>query len=241
MCLLLHNILLSYSIAKKYNQGIIPFDDILQTGNEGLITAANKFDVTINETFSTYATYWIRQKISRFLITQLPLTISQNAYDDLRKYNREVDKFFIKNGYEPSLHEISEILGWTLEKTYDIQALMKKTLNIDTAEERFDVMYNKQIVDPFDSDIETIFDNIEIRALMPKWFEMAKLTDIEKEVLIRHYGINGEPETYETIGKDHLVSRQRIEQLHAKAFDKLRKVNEIHEYFDAIGRHTKNR
>ena len=236
-----HNILLTYSIAKKFYRGIIPFDDLLQSGNEGLLEAVNNYDASLGYAFSTYATWWIRQKIQRFLVTQLPVTVSQNAYDDLKEYNNALNTFYMENGYEPSLQQISEILGWSKERTYDINSILEQVVNLDTTSEISDVVIknNKPNLNPFTSDVETIFDNIELRALVPKWFEKAGLSDIEKEVLSRHYGLSGEAETLDAIGQKHMVSRQRIDQIKTRAINKMKKVSEIEEYFEILGRETR--
>lgn len=217
------NLLLVVSIAKKYQNCGMPFLDLIQEGNLGLMKAASKYDGSKGFRFSTYATYWIRQAISRALGEQSrAIRIPSNLLELLSKVKKAKAELMQTNGTEPSEKEIADHIGADLDKVQTVLDLAQVTTSLDT---------------PVDDEGETcigdlIADNTAENPLSKLLREansqiiqsvLNTLPPREAEILRMRFGINREkPMTLEEVGQHYGLTKERIRQVENKAIRKLR-------------------
>ena len=219
------NLRLVVKIAKRYMNRGLPFLDLIEEGNMGLIKAVERFQVDKECRFSTYATWWIRQSIERALVNQsrtirLPVHVSDNV-NRMLKATKEVLK---KLNHEPSEEEIAEAMGAPVDEVRRLQQLVKKTYSIEHPlgendnYSLMDTLEDSSVVNPAE-----LLENQDQYEFVNKW--LASLKENEREILMLRFGLNDcEPETLDTIGKRYGVTRERIRQIEAKSIDKLRRM-----------------
>lgn len=217
------NLRLVVKIAKAYANRGLPLSDLIEEGNIGLIKAAEKFQLSKNCKFSTYATWWIRQAIERALMNQprvirLPVHIVEN----INKLNKSLKKLRQKDGKEPSIEEVSEDMEFPARYVKDLMILVEKTSSLEAPLGGSDEHFLLDTIEDKDSESPDMLLNKERVANKVKDC-LECLSAAEKKVLTLRYGFGGEDSmTLESIGKIFKLSRERIRQIEVTALTKIR-------------------
>ncbi len=223
------NLRLVISIAKRYiGQGVL-FMDLVQEGSLGLIKAAEKFDYTKNFRFSTYATWWIRQTITRAIANNSKtIRIPVHMIDKIRVYKKEFSRFNFDFGREPTDYEMMKIMKLTKKKLQSIKkAIMSEPISLETPVTD-DLTIQDYIIDETYKTPEKYTEKISMSKDIEELLEY--LDDREKNIIIKRFGINQqECETLEQLGKSMGFSKERIRQLEGEALRKLRRNENIQE------------
>lgn len=219
------NLRLVVKIAKRYINRGLPFLDLIEEGNMGLIKAVERFKISKECRFSTYATWWIRQSIERALVNQsrtirLPVHVS----DDINKMLRVTRDLVQKVNREPSAKEVADAMGASPVHVRRLMILLKKTFSIERPMgENNDYFLIDTIEDTSSISPAALLEDVNRYEVVSRWFD--ELSDSEQKILAMRFGLDDmEPQTLDTIGHNFGVTRERIRQIEAKALEKLRKM-----------------
>ncbi|RME37406.1 MAG: sigma-70 family RNA polymerase sigma factor [Deltaproteobacteria bacterium] len=219
------NLRLVVKIAKRYMNRGLPFLDLIEEGNLGLIKAVERFKLSKECRFSTYATWWIRQSIERALVNQsrtirLPVHVS----DDINKLLKATRELVPKLNRDPEVEEVAEVMGVDPAYVRRLLVLVKKTYSIEhPMGENNDYSLMDTVEDTNAINPQTLAEDLDRFRHVTEWME--SLSENEREILRLRFGLDdSEPQTLDTIGRKFGVTRERIRQIEAKSLEKLRQI-----------------
>jgi RNA polymerase primary sigma factor len=232
------NLRLVLSIAKQYRHMGIPFSDLISEGNIGLMTAIDKFDPTKGHRLSTYATWWIRQRVLRYLISnQSIIRVPEHIIDKINKLRRDTQRFRQRENREPTIGEVAEQSGMSEEDIMRFSTAVPYIMSLEGGYEHSDGEEMNEgsppLADRVSQEAELFvkaLDQITVRQLLHH------LDEKERNVICRRYGVAQDPlseggglgiydegATLESLAREYNVSRERIRQIEREALRKMRR------------------
>ncbi len=219
------NLRLVVAIGKKYINRGLPFSDIIEEGNLGLIRAVEKFQYQRGFKFSTYASWWIKQSIERAIVNQTrTIRLPVHIAEIVNSYTRATRQLTQKLGREPLVDEIAKKMRVTIEKVRSISQVVRETYSLDMLigdqeeDTLKDILQDTSSLSP-----ASVSDDIRRREHIDDWLKQLSVS--EKKVVEMRFGLNdGEPMTLDSIGKEFGITRERVRQIETQALNKLRAI-----------------
>jgi RNA polymerase sigma factor (sigma-70 family) len=219
------NLRLVVAIGKKYINRGLPFADILEEGNIGLIRAVEKFQYERGFKFSTYAVWWIRQSIERAIVNQskvirLPVHVAGMVHS----YSSTVRHLTQMLGHEPTIEDIAEKMGVSIERARNLSLVLRETYSLDMliGDHEDDTLQNV-LKDVNAQSPEGASDDLRRRKHIDEW--LSQLGDVERTVIELRFGLDNEnPRTLDSIGKKLKITRERVRQIQEQALKKLKAI-----------------